>query len=339
MSITPESIPAGGPPEPRRKPSLMVDLGISEREIDERKQFLQFADEDVTRLLGVNDLAKAYADPVIEDFYQHLLSYEETRVFFRNPQTLDYVKKMQKEYFLRLTQGDYESEYIENRLKIGAVHERIGLPVKTYLGAYNFYLRAVADRLIEAYPDDLLRAMHILLSLMKLVFLDIGLAIDTYIVQRERTIREQQEAIRELSTPALQVREQLLILPIVGVIDAARARQLTEGLLRAIRSTRARVVVIDITGVPAVDQTVANHLVQTVDATRLMGAIVIVTGLSPEIAQTLVTIGVDLSKMNTVGDLQGGLEEAERLLGYQVIKAPNPRIAEAPPLPRPTPGV
>jgi rsbT co-antagonist protein RsbR len=71
--------------------------------------------------------------------------------------------------------------------------------------------------------------------------------------------------------------------------------------------------------VPAVDSTVANHLVQTVEASRLLGATVIVTGLSPEIAQTLVTIGVDLRKMNTVGDLQGGIEEAERLLGYKVL--------------------
>jgi rsbT co-antagonist protein RsbR len=76
---------------------------------------------------------------------------------------------------------------------------------------------------------------------------------------------------------------------------------------------------MDITGVPAVDATVANHLVQTVEASRLLGATVIVTGLSPEIAQTLVTIGVDLTKMNTVGDLQGGIEEAERLLGYTVL--------------------
>ncbi|HYS00055.1 MAG TPA: STAS domain-containing protein, partial [Gemmatimonadales bacterium] len=111
----------------------------------------------------------------------------------------------------------------------------------------------------------------------------------------------------------------LLILPIIGVIDPQRARQLTEQLLRAIRTNRAKVVVIDITGVAAMDSNVANHLVQTVEASRLLGATVIVTGLSPEIAQTLVTIGVDLSEMATVGDLQGGIEEAERLLGYKVL--------------------
>jgi rsbT co-antagonist protein RsbR len=142
-----------------------------------------------------------------------------------------------------------------------------------------------------------------------------------FVQERERIIRQQQEAIRELSTPVLQVREQLLILPIIGVLDSQRARQVTEQLLRAIRANRAKVVVIDITGVPTIDSTVANHLVQTVDASGLMGASVIITGLSSEIALTLVTIGLDLSKMNAVGDLQGGIEEAEHLLGYEVTRA------------------
>ena len=152
----------------------------------------------------------------------------------------------------------------------------------------------------------------------------------SFVQERERIIRQQQEAIRELSTPVLQVRERLLILPIIGVIDAQRARQLTEQLLRAIRQNRAKVVVIDITGVPTIDSTVANHLVQTVEASRLMGASVIITGLSSEIAQTLVTIGVDLSKMNAVGDLQGGIEEAERLLGYKLIITGDTTAVELP---------
>ena len=140
-----------------------------------------------------------------------------------------------------------------------------------------------------------------------------------FVQERERVINQQQEAIRELSTPVLQVRERLLILPISGVVDPHRARQLTEQLLRGIRTNRARVVVIDITGVAAMDAAVANHLVQTVEASRLLGADVIVTGLSPEIAQTLVNIGVDLGKMKTMGDLQGGIEVAEQSLGYKVV--------------------
>ena len=142
----------------------------------------------------------------------------------------------------------------------------------------------------------------------------------SFVEERERVIRQQQDALRELSTPVLQVRERLLILPIIGILDAQRARQLTEQLLRGIRTHRAKVVVVDITGVPEIDQSVANHLLRTVDASRLMGARVIVTGLSAEIAQTLVEIGVDLSKIVTVGDLQGGIEEAERVLGFTVIR-------------------
>ena len=142
----------------------------------------------------------------------------------------------------------------------------------------------------------------------------------SFVQERERIIRQQQLAIRELSTPVLKVRDQLLILPIIGALDTARARQLTEQLLHGIRDNRAKFVVIDITGVPGIDMQVANHLVQAVRASGLMGARVIITGLSAEIAQTLVNIGLDLSMMQSVGDLQGGIEEAERQLRYAVTR-------------------
>src|SRR4029078_9720619 len=137
-------------------------------------------------------------------------------------------------------------------------------------------------------------------------------------------LRGEEGALRDLSAPVLQVRERLLILPMIGLIDPQRARQLTEQLLRGIRANRAKVVVIDVTGVAALDASVPNHLVQTVDAARLLGATVIVTGLSPEIAQTLVNIGGDLGKSNTVRDLQGGSGEGARRLGYKVVLSAEP---------------
>jgi rsbT co-antagonist protein RsbR len=118
-----------------------------------------------------------------------------------------------------------------------------------------------------------------------------------FVQERERVIRQQQEAIRELSTPVLQVRERLLILPIIGVIDPQRARQLTEQLLRGIRTNRAKVVVIDITGGDH-GRHGREHLVQTVEASRLLGGKVITSQSFARITQTLVTIGVDLGKMN-----------------------------------------
>ncbi|GEM_PF-2719563 len=139
-------------------------------------------------------------------------------------------------------------------------------------------------------------------------------------LQQEITERKRAEqVIRELSTPVLQVREGLLILPIIGALDSKRAKQLTEQLLRAIRDNRAKVAVVDITGVPVVDSVNANHLLMTAEAARLMGATVILTGLSPEVAQSLVAIGVDLNRLTTSGDLQGGIADADRRLGYKVV--------------------
>ena len=290
--------------------------GVSAQELARRKQWLEFTDEDEARLGEVNALAAQYADEVIDELYEHFLKFEETKRFFNDPAVLAYVKQKQRAYFLRLTTGSYDSEYVKDRLEIGSTHERIGLDVKWYLGAYNRYLRSVGSRILGSY-EDADSAQQMLFSLLKLVFLDIGFALDTYIDDREQTIREQQQALLELSTPVLPVRDGLLIVPIIGLLDAKRAQQLMEQLLPAIHANRARVVVVDITGVPSVDSHVANHLVQTVEAARLMGATAIVTGVSAEVAQTLVKLGLDLGKLSTVGDLQGGLELAGHILDRQ----------------------
>src|SRR5437588_9089281 len=202
-----------------------------------------------------------------------------------------------------------------------------GVETEEVLGIVLLLRDVLARSLFEKYQSDfelLNRVLDAYEPAANRIANTVGVS---FVQERERIIRQRQEAIRELSTPVLQVRERLLILPIIGVLDSQRARQVTEQLLRGSRTNRAKVVVIDITGVPAIDSTVANHLVQTVEASRLMGASVIITGLSSEIALTLVTIGVDLSKMNAVGDLQGGIEEAERLLGYEVTRSADP-VAE-----------
>ncbi len=298
---------------------------IDAEELARRKEWLQFTDEDEARLLALDAVARKHGDDVIEDLYSHFLSNEQTAAFFKSDEEIERVKNLQRAYFQRLTEGNYDVAYASERVRIGATHHRIGLDMKWYLGAYSFYIRAITARIVPEF-DDLDEALAHWHALKKLVFLDMGLALDAYVAARERVIEDQQEALRELtlrnaqetiqelSTPVLQVRPGLLILPIIGSIDSQRAQMLTQAVLNSIRDRRGRAVVIDITGVPDVDSAVANHLVQTVDACRLMGAKAIVTGLSPEVAQTLVTLGVDLSKMHTVGDLEGGLAAAESLL-------------------------
>ncbi len=220
--------------------------------------------------------------------------------------------------------GDWEPYWGDLRAQ-GSTYARIGLSFSAWLRIVGAIRTVLTPHLVHAYgktPDRLLGTIDAMNGLMDQAMAVIG---EEYLNTKEKIILQQQDALRELSTPVLQVRDKMLLLPIIGVVDSHRAHQLTEQLLRSIRANRARVVVVDITGVPAVDSRVAYHLVQTVEAARLMGARAIVTGLSAEVAQTLVTLGVELGKLNTVGDLQGGFEEGERLVGYKVIGAAPPK--------------
>jgi rsbT co-antagonist protein RsbR len=196
---------------------------------------------------------------------------------------------------------------------------RRGVETDEVVGIVLLLRDVLARSLFEKYQDDFTLLGEVLDAYEPAANRIANTVAVSFVEERERVIREQADALRELSTPVLPVRERLLILPIIGVLDTGRARQLTEQLLSGIRTHRAKVVVIDVTGVPEVDVTVANHLVNTVDASRLMGARVIITGISPKIAQILVDLGVDLGKMNTVGDLQGGLEAAEQMLAAGAI--------------------
>src|SRR5258708_6145601 len=110
--------------------ALTTAMGMTDAEIAQRKEWLKFTEEDVECVLKVSDFTRRIQDEVINELYAHLLSFEETRQFFKDPQLLERVKALQKEYFIRLTQGNYDREYFENRLKIGAVHARIGLDPK-----------------------------------------------------------------------------------------------------------------------------------------------------------------------------------------------------------------
>jgi rsbT co-antagonist protein RsbR len=205
-------------------------------------------------------------------------------------------------------------EYTTYLREMGVMYASMGITFAGWFRLMSIVRPFILRHLFDAFQGD--ARLQAVISAMD-GFFDIVLRIigEEYITTKETTIHMHQDAIRELSTPVLEISEGLLLLPIVGVIDSHRARQMTEQLLNAIRDHRARVVVIDITGVPAVDTMVANHLVQTTEAARLLGATSVVTGLSAEVAQTMVKLGVDLGGLNTVGPLRGGVVEANRILG------------------------
>jgi rsbT co-antagonist protein RsbR len=296
-------------------------ISVANHDVDRRKKIVGLDQTDIARIVASKDVVLKRVDDYTEAFFNYLANLGEASALFSRRDALDEAKRRKREHVIALAAGDYGSAYVEQRIALGTLYSRYGLETSAFLGAFHHMMGMIgADIMMHSArsPDD---AFQKFMSLQKVSLFDVGIITDVLIAERERTISLQQDAIRELSTPVLQVRERLLVLPIIGMLDSRRAKQMTDSLLRAIRENRARVVVMDVTGVAAVDSKVANHLIQTVAAARLMGSHVIVTGLSADVAQSLVALGVDLAKINTMADLQGGLEEAESILGYKVSRA------------------
>ncbi|RDC58826.1 STAS domain-containing protein [Adhaeribacter pallidiroseus] len=141
---------------------------------------------------------------------------------------------------------------------------------------------------------------------------------ETFIKGREEVILRQTDEISEISTPVIRVWEGILALPIIGTLDSARTQVVMENLLEKIVETGSRIAILDISGVPAVDSLVAQHLIKTVSATRLMGAECIISGIRAEIAQTIVHLGIDLSNIHTKASLASALKLAYSMLNIEV---------------------
>ncbi|MTW21425.1 STAS domain-containing protein [Allochromatium palmeri] len=143
-------------------------------------------------------------------------------------------------------------------------------------------------------------------------------AFKSFVDIRERLIAEQSLSLLELSTPVLRVWHQVLLLPLVGVIDTQRARQVTERLLESIAQYEARVTILDLTGVPVLDTSVAQHLMKTIDAARLLGTRIVMTGISPEGAQTLTKLGIRFADVISRATLRAGIAEALLIVGRRI---------------------
>jgi rsbT co-antagonist protein RsbR len=294
----------------------MERLNLDETEVASRRAFFEISDEDLRRLATLRSLAQKHADEVVEGLYELILGHPESRAFFRDDGAIRHVKAMQREYFTGLFSGRCDLGYVENRLRVGAAHERLGIAPKWYIGAYSRYLGLLFDRVFGELPTNDAKASF--RSLQKLVSFDMALAIDTYIAASMDTLRRHQAAIRELSTPVIRVYSGVLLLPLVGTVDTHRAEQIMETLLTRVVEEQAKALIIDIAGVPVVDTKVADHLLKTTEAVRLLGAMTILTGISAEVARTIVMLDVDISAMHTRAKLADGIELALGLVGRTI---------------------
>lgn len=173
-------------------------------------------------------------------------------------------------------------------------------------------------RLKERLGDEPDRLLNEILLISKAIDAFAIYTNEVFIAEREEVIERQRDEMMELSTPVVELWDKVLTLPLIGTLDSLRAQEVMENLLQAIVDRQAEVVIVDITGVKTVDTQVAQHLLRTAAAVRLMGAQCLISGISPKIAQTMVQLGVDVGEVRTRSSIRNALTDALTAVGVEI---------------------
>ena len=280
-------------------------------------ELYRITDKDVNAIQMYSIEALKQIDIFIEAFYDWLPGVPEYSGLFSRPGLIGHVKKKQIDYWRQLFTCDLNETYLQSRFKVGDIHATIHLPLSSYLAGMSFAAGWWIDKISDT-KSKTKDVAFLISALNKLLSLDIAIVSASYTQASNDLIEKQSRALLELSTPTIQLWEGILVLPILGVLDSRRAQDMTDVMLHKIQQTNALTVIIDITGVPTVDSSVANHLIKITKATKLMGCECILSGIGPEIAQTLVHLGINLDMIETSSNLKSAFQQALVKTGYQI---------------------
>ena len=264
---------------------------------------------DLVRIRNFGHIVLPRVDESIERFYDWMRTTPEFDRYFSDPDKLTGVQALQRKYWVRFFEAQVDDEYIARRRTVGEAHARIGLDLQSYFAGMNMTLSVFTEELYDGSLDPAEYATSVK-AVTKLLHLDTALVVESFSAVTRRQLDEQSRAMMEMSTPVTALWEDILMLPIVGIIDSRRARDVMGAMLAKIAETRSSVIILDISGVAVVDTAVANNLIKITKATRLMGCECLISGVSPAIAQTIVELGIDVGDVKTTSTLRDALADA-----------------------------
>lgn len=278
------------------------------------KKFNIHAD-DIERIREAGKILNPILDECIGGFYEWLKGHKEYQIFFgSNPKRLERVVVLQREHWLSFFAANLDENFFASRIHVGAVHAHIDLPNDIYFAGVSMSGKCLVDGLHSIKPA--VKNVNALVdSMMKLIFMDAFIVIEEISrIQREK-ITASSNALMEMSTPVTPIWEGILLLPLLGIVDSTRTQDIMNKTLGEIAKTRAKVFVMDISGVSAMDTAVANQLIKITKATQLMGCETIISGVSPSIARTLVELGINIGEVKTTATLRDSFEIALKAVG------------------------
>ncbi len=289
-------------------------------DLDSLKHMLKIDETTVAAVQRYGQIMDSKMPELIEQFYLWMSDTEFFSRFFAEERKIARVKQALESYWRELFICNLDQNYFDSRRSLGELHAHIGLPVTAYFAAMDVSLSLILN---DCYDGSLSDSDYhqCQMAVMKICHLDTTIVIETYNQIVARRISNQTASLVAMSTPVTVLWDEILLLPIVGIIDSSRAHEIMESSLSTISRTSAKVFIFDISGVSVVDTEVANHLMKIIRAAELMGCMCITSGLSASIAQTIVELGIDTSRMTTTANLRNAVELAFVKVGVHIEKA------------------